>query len=389
MKQVHFLLRIVLANGAYDPGARTADALLDAHHTLTEWSTAVAAAGAAVTVVQRFHTSGRTERDGIAHELVKDSQQPWLSTKAAPAEFVSAIATQAADVVHVNGLIFPELIAGIRKACGPRTTIVAQHRSGEFPIRGSGVIGIWQRRHWRAGLAAADALSFTAREQAEAWRTAEVVGNQKILEIVESGTAMRRVDRLRARTAINVGGEPLILWAGRQTTTYDPLTVLGGLERALPHLPGAKAVMVAGDDTMVEPIDDRIRNSSTLRDRVVLASRVSRDELPNYYSAADVFVSGSQFDGGGQSLIEAMSADVVPVVTDIPTFRVIAGNSGARWALGDEAALAGALMRICGADVQGEREQVRNQYDRMLRWDAIARRTIDEYQALVLAKQHA
>ena len=111
--------------------------------------------------------------------------------------------------------------------------------------------------------------------------------------------------------------------------------------------------------------------------------------LPNYYSAADVFVSGSQFDGGGQSLIEAMSADVVPVVTDIPTFRVIAGNSGARWALGDEAALAGALMRICGADVQGEREQVRNQYDRMLRWDAIARRTIDEYQALVLAKQHA
>jgi glycosyltransferase involved in cell wall biosynthesis len=383
-----FLLRIVQVNAAYDPAARTPHALLDAYHTLTEWSAAIRDAGAAVSVVQRFHTAGEVERDGITYHLVKDSQQPWLSTKAAPAEFVAAIASRQADVVHVNGLIFPGLIAAIRKSCGARTTIVAQHHGGEFPIRGSGLIGLWQRRDWRRGLAAADALSFTAREQADAWRAADVVSAQKILEIVESGTTLRSVDRVRARAAIGVDGNPVILWVGRLTTSKDPLTVLEGLEGALPALPGARVVMVFGDDTLIEPVEQSVRGSA-LRDRVWLAGRVSRDELSNFYSAADVFVSGSHFEGSGYALIEAMSAGLVPVVTDIPSFRVIAGDSGARWPAGDAAAFAAALGRVCNGDMDELRTQVRAQYDRVLRWEAIAKRTIDEYQALADAKNSA
>ena len=380
------MLRIVQANAVYDPAARNADALLDAYHTLTEWSTAVSAAGAAVSVVQRFHTANRVERDGVTYHLVRDSQQPWLSTKAAPAEFVNAIAEQKADLVHVNGLIFPELVAALRKTCGEKTAIVAQHHSGEFPIRGSGLIGFWQRRHWKNGLAAVDALSFTTREQAEPWRQAEVVGNQKILEIVEAGTTMRHVDRLRARTAIDFDGEPLILWVGRQTTNKDPLTVLDGFERALPALPHARMVMVFGDDTLIDAVDQRVRSSDTLRDRVLLAGRVSREELPNYYSAADVFVSGSHFEGSGYALIEAMSAGLIPVVTDMPAFGVIAGDTGGRWPAGDAAAFAAALQRVCAGDRANHRERVAEHYARVLRWDAIARRTVDEYQSLVDAK---
>jgi glycosyltransferase involved in cell wall biosynthesis len=384
-----FLLRIVQANAVYDPAARTADALLDTYHTLTEWSAAVSAAGATVSVVQRFHSAGRIERDGAGYVLVKDSQPPWLSTKAAPAEFVAAIAAESADVIHVNGLIFPALIAAIRKACGPRPVIVAQHHGGDFPIRGSGIVGLWQRRQWRAGLGGADALSFTAREQAEAWRAADVLTGQKILEIVESGTTLRTVERERARTAIGLSGEPLIVWVGRLTTNKDPLTVLAGLEQVLPQLTGARVVMVFGDNTLIEPVDQRVRESAILRDRVVLAGRVSRDELPNYYSAADVFVSGSHFEGSGYALIEAMASGVIPVVTDIPSFRAIAGDSGARWPAGDPAAFAEALRRVCGNDLAAERAKVRAQYERVLTWDAIAQRTVAEYQALLEAKRGA
>ena len=380
------MLRIVQANAVYDPAARTADALLDAHHTLTEWSTAVMAAGAAVSVVQRFQTAGSVDREGVSYQFITDSQPPWLSTKAAPAEFVAAIARQSADVVHVNGLIFPELVSAIRKACGSKTAIVVQHHAGEFPIRGSGLVGLWQRRHWRNGLAAADALSFTAREQADSWRAADVVSSQQILEIIEAGTTIRTVDRARARTAIGVGGDPLILWVGRRTTSKDPLTVLDGLERALPELPSARAVMVFGDDTLIDPVAQRVRESVILRDRVVLAGRVSREELPNFYSAADVFVSGSHFEGTGYALVEAMSARLVPVVTDIPSFRVVAGDSGALWPPGDAAGCAGALLRVASSGLPEQRERVTAQYVRVLRWDAIAKRTVDAYQELVHAK---
>jgi glycosyltransferase involved in cell wall biosynthesis len=381
------VLKIVQANAVYDPAARDPNALLDLYHTLTEWSTAMAEAGAQVSVVQRFHTAGRVERDGVTYEFVTDAHVPWLSTREAPPEFITAIARQAADVVHVNGLIFPQLVAGIRAAAGPHTAIVVQHHGGEFPVRGNGLVGLWRRNRWRGGLAAADAISFTAREQAGPWRAAGVLGDQRIVEIVESGTTLRRVDRDRARTAIGIHGDPLILWVGRLTTTKDPLTVLDGLEKALSELPHARVAMLFGDDTLIATVDSRVRSSPVLRDRVTLAGRISRDEIPNYYSAADVFVSGSHSEGSGYALIESMSAGVIPVVTDIPPHRVIAGECGARWTPGDGAACAAALMRVCSADPAEQRARVADHYGAVLRWDAIARRTIAEYQAVIDSKR--
>lgn len=377
------LLRIVQANAVYDPALRTAEALLEQYHTLTEWSAAMAGAGAVVSVVQRFHTPARVERDGVPYDFVTDQQAPWLLARDAPAAFVDAVAQQSPDVVHVNGLIFPQAVAAIRRAVGDRVTIVAQHHGGEYPVRGSGLVGLWRRRRWHLGLAAADAVSFTAREQAEPWRQAGVLGTQRVLEIVEAGTTLRAVPRDRARAAIDTAGDPLILWVGRLTTNKDPLTVLDGLERTLPDLPRARVVMVFGDNTLIAAVEERLRSSSVLAARVTLAGQVARDELPNYYAAADVFVSGSHAEGSGYALIEAMSAGVVPVVTDIPSFRVIAGECGARWPAGDGAALAAALRRVCQGDLASARDRVRAHYDRTLRWQAIAARTLREYQALV------
>ena len=121
-----------------------------------------------------------------------------------------------------------------------QAAIVAQHHGGEFPIRGSGLVGVWQRQRWRNGLAAADAISFTAAEQANQWRAAGVLADQRILTIVEASTTMRAVNRERARLAIGASGDPLILWVGRQTSNKDPITILDGLETALPRLPGLK-----------------------------------------------------------------------------------------------------------------------------------------------------
>jgi glycosyltransferase involved in cell wall biosynthesis len=307
-----------------------------------------------------------------------------LSTSDAPKAFVDAIAAPSPDVVHVNGLIFPSLVAAIRKAVGDRVTIVVQHHGGEFPIRGSGLIGWLQQRKWKRGLESANALSFTAREQAEQWRAAGVLADQRIIEIVEASTTLRTVDRERARAAINVSGDPIILWVGRLTTNKDPLTVLDGLERALPRLPKAQVVMVFGDDTLLVAVDDRVRASEILRGRVVLVGRLAREEMPNYYGAADMFVSGSHSEGSGYALIEAMAAGVVPVVTDIPSFRRIAGECGARWQPGDARQFADALVRVAGSDLDSQKASARERFASALSWDAIGRLTVSEYQEIRL-----
>jgi glycosyltransferase involved in cell wall biosynthesis len=375
-------VRIVQANAVYDPAAKTPAALLDLYRTLTEWSTAVARAGATVSVVQRFHTTASLERDGIRYEFVADKEPPWLSTKGAPPPFIEAIVKESADVIHVNGLIFPQLVASLRAKSGARTAIVVQHHGGEFPIRGSGLVGMWQRQRWKGGLAAATAISFTAAEQAEPWRAAGVLANQRVIEIIEAGTALREVGRERARTAIGAAGVPLILWVGRLTTNKDPLTVLDGLERALPALPDARVIMVFGDDTLIDSVDERVRGSALLSASVTLAGRVHHDEMPNYYGAADVFVSGSHSEGSGYALIEAMSAGLVPVVTNIPSFRAIAGDVGARWAPGDAADFARVLVPVCSTSLDAQKSAAIERFNRVLSWDAIGARTVAAYGSL-------
>jgi glycosyltransferase involved in cell wall biosynthesis len=105
--------------------------------------------------------------------------------------------------------------------------------------------------------------------------------------------------------------------------------------------------------------------------------------MPNYYSAADVFISGSHYEGSGYALIEAMSAGLVPIVTDIPSFRSITGDSGERWQPGDANEFASAVRRVASIDLSDQHARVRAQYEHVLRWEAIAHRTVAEYQSLV------
>ena len=374
--------RIAQVNAVFDPDATTPDALLDHYTTLTEWGAAMSGAGARVTVYQRFRSDARVERDGVTYEFVRDGHTPWLSTSGAPPAFVHAVARQPADVVHVNGLIFPRLVAGIRQLAGRQPAIVVQHHGGEFPVRGAGPVGAWRRKRWRDGLLAADAVSFTSADQAAPWRSAGVLVDQRVLAIVEAGTCLRPVPRERARVAAGVSGDPLILWVGRLTGNKDPLTVLDGLEQALPRLPGASVVMAFGGADLLADVTARVRSSPTLYPRVTLAGHVPHDEMPNYYAAADIFVSGSHAEGSGYALIEALSAGVVPVVTDIAPFRVIAGPCGARWPPGSASAFAAALLDVCARDAATARAQVKAHFDRVLSWEAIAATTLDAYREL-------
>jgi glycosyltransferase involved in cell wall biosynthesis len=377
------LLHIVQVNAVYDSDAKTPDALLDRYATLTEWSAAVANAGASVSVIQRFRADSTVVRDGITYQFLKDDQLPWLSTTAAPPSLIDAVLRTEPDVVHVNGLIFPGLVAALRRALPDRVAIVVQHHGGEFPVRGSGPVGLWRRRQWRQGLSVADACSFTAGEQAQAWRESGLLENQAVLEILEAGTRIRQVPRDLARAATGLSGTPLILWVGRLTANKDPLTVLDGLDVALPQLPDAKVAMVVSEAMLGDRVGERIGASAVLRDRVSVVGQVSHEEIANYYGAADVFVSGSHSEGSGYALIEAMACGLVPVVTDIPSFRAIAGHAGLLWPPGDAAAFSSALLDACSRGRVAEREKVQRQFDDVVRWEAIASRTVTAYRDLV------
>ena len=101
--------------------------------------------------------------------------------------------------------------------------------------------------------------------------------------------------------------------------------------------------------------------------------------MSSFYSAADVFVAGSHHEGSGYALMEALACGAVPVVTDIPTFRLLTadGTLGALWSPGDAGDCARALVAAGRRNLTAERERVADHFACELSWDAVGRRAVE------------
>jgi glycosyltransferase involved in cell wall biosynthesis len=369
-------VRILQLNLAFDGGVSEPSALLDRYRTLTGWSDALVSAGASVTVVQRFAKDNEVVRGSVRYRFVDDDGPALPSPSHAAAAVVEAVAVASPDVVHINGLMFPAMVQQVRSVC-PRAAIVLQDHAGMAPP------GAFQRlrdRSW-AGLKEADAWSFTAVEHAQPWRDAGLLGDVPVFEILEASASLAPLPRDRAIALTGLSGAPSLLWVGRLNANKDPMTVLSGFERSLSALPDARLYMIYSDATLEPDVRARLARSPRLADRVALLGRVPFDRIPEYYSAADVFVSGSHREGSGYALIEAMSCGAIPVVTDIPSFRAIAGECGRRWRAGHADGCAEALSAVA-SDPGSARAMAQDRFARHLSWTAIGRRTMDAYRSL-------
>ena len=233
---------------------------------------------------------------------------------------------------------------------------------------------------------AADAFLFAADEHADAWRQAGFIADdQAVYQVMPASSTLHQVPRVDAREESGLHGSPVVLWVGRLNANKDPLTVLDGFERALPDLPDATLSMIFGTGELFEDVRARIARSPALSARVRLAGVVPHERMAVFYSAADLFVVGSYHEGSGYSLMEACACGAVPVVTDIPTFRLLtgAGAVGALWTPGDADSCAGALAQVGRRDLLAERVRLADHFTRELSWDAVGHRAVEIYRKVL------
>jgi glycosyltransferase involved in cell wall biosynthesis len=382
-------MRIVQLNLAFDAAFRDPEQLLERYHTLTGWSRALTAAGADVRVVQRFSTDATIKRDGVVYAFVKGGKRgrpaPWNVSSG----MVAAVAGNAPDLIHVNGLMFPGMIRATRAVVGHARVIVAQDHSGRLPRRRVWPLQSLAQSRWARALGQLDACTFTSRELASRWHAAGLPKTVPIIEIPEASTTFAPVDRVTARSTTGISGTPALLWVGRVDANKDPLTVLTGFGRALTELPDARLWMVIPAHVDDSEIRAHIGTTAVLRDRVTILGPVDYRDMPRYYSAADVFISGSHHEGSGYALLEAMACGVVPCVTDIAAFRALVGDCGVLWRAGDAAAMAAALRDLTARDLHEQRQQVRQRFDKALSWPAVGQRTFDAYASLLERRRTA
>lgn len=366
-------MRVVQVNYAFDKGLTDPDALLDRYVTLTGWSEALADAGVgAVAVVQRFHRDAQIRRNGI----------DYLFRAGRIAE---AVAAYRPDIAHVNGLTFSVQTWMLRRALGPSTAIVAQNHADGGAVGRAPLL----RLFGRAGRGHIDAFLFAAAEHVEPWRRAGFIApGQATYQVMEASTALQPVPRRAARDASGMRGSPAVLWVGRLNANKDPLTVLDGFARTAGALPGATLTMIYSEADLLSAVRERLQRSPELAARVRLLGEAPHDRMASFYSAADLFVVGSHHEGSGYSLMEACACGAVPVVTNIPSFRLLTGNEtvGALWEPGDADGCARALLDVARRDLITERARLAEHFTRELSWSAVGRRAIEIYDAVLSSK---
>jgi glycosyltransferase involved in cell wall biosynthesis len=365
-------------NLALVPGLRPHE-LLDRLPGLGRFAASLAEEGARVTVLARAEEEADLRVGRLRLVAVRDGDEPFRPLRDPSAAVAATLRRLAPDVVHVGGFLFPVPVAAFRAALPRRVPILLQHH-GEPP--GEGRLGLLQRSFLRF----ADGVLVTCREIADEWIARGLVPRgMPVHEVLEASTDLRPVDRDGARAAARVDGEPAVLWVGRLHPRKDPLTALRAFEAALRRLPSARLHLVFGEAPLLGEVKALCAASPALARATRFVGPVPHEELPAWYSAADLFLTSSSSEGSNWALIEAMACGLPAVATAIPANRRVAAPGTAFFPPGDPEAGGEAIVRAALAP-PARGAQIRDHFERRLSWGVVAREALAGYRSALARK---
>jgi len=371
-------MHIACVSYFYEPQLTSPQELLTAYSTLSGWAEGLAAAGAQVTVVQRFGQDLELQYRDVHYFFVADPALRMGSMMDLASQVNRTVAQLEADVVHANGLWFAWQ-AGWLKRRLPDTPILMQDHGNLPPadrLRAAAV---------RLGLRGLDAVSFTAPEQAAPWQEGGYLPSRTpVFSLMEGSSRFHLQPRIVARAVTGLRGDPLCLWVGRLNANKDPLTVLEGFASTVSFLPDPRLAMAYGEDDLLLVVEAWLAERPEIAARVTLLGKLPHEEMEALYNSADLFISGSHKEGSGYAALEALACGVLPVLTDIPSFRALLGRGdiGMLWAPGDPDALACALVVAAQRLAPETPEEVRAYFEAHWSFEAIGREALVVYRQL-------
>jgi glycosyltransferase involved in cell wall biosynthesis len=377
------MIHVVQVGFHLDRREREPEELLDVWPTLSGGASAVSRNGVRVTVVYPAHRDAIIRHRGVDYRFVAErpaylrrGTQGSRPVRRPAVRMLDQVAALAPDLVHVHGLGLPTHAESIRKRL-PRTRLLAQDHADRPPRP-------WRRPVDRRAMRSYDAVAFTAREQAEPFLATRMFSPElPVFEVPESSTDFAPGDPALALEEAGIYGEPCLVWLGHLDANKDPLTVLGGLSSATPHLPDPHLWCAFIDAPLLRAVERRVAGDPVLGDRVHLLGPCPHARVERLLRAADALVQGSHREGSGYAIMEAMACGATPVVTDIPPFRRMAGEVGLFWDPGHVPSLRRALLHLGEEDRPLRRERVRKRFERELSWAAVGEKLASIYRALL------
>jgi glycosyltransferase involved in cell wall biosynthesis len=366
-----------------DPARRPLAELLHAWRDFGRNAASANRAGVRVTVLQASWEDGSHVVDGVTCHFVRDDrpvlQLPGGRTirRTRMPRLLHRLGQLAPTVIHFEGLLFPRHIR-LLAARFPGVPIIAQDHGSRVPT------GIRRMLH-RWGFAPLAGVMFSAREQAAPFQAANVLPpGLPVFEVMEGSVSFTPGDRARARTETGLAGDPCIFWLGVLDANKDPLTVLDAVDEVAQHRPAVRLWMCYKAAPLLDVVRERIARSNRLRQAVRLLGPLPHESVEQHLRAADFLVQASHKEGSGFGVMEALACGTTPLVTDIPSFRVITGRGafGGLFPRGDSAALARIIMEWADRDREELRRGAREHFERSLSYAAVGTQLVHAYRSV-------
>lgn len=353
-------MRIVFLSYNYSPDIHSPQEWLERINFYTGWSECMTKEHTVIRVDQ-INYEGNFMHNGIQYFCVTDRRK----VNYFPRKLNRFVKKLKPDIVVVSSFRFPLQVIQLRNCLGNKVKIILQHHA-EKPFTGI------KRLIQKFSSHKADAFLFTSNETGAEWVRKKNLDNiNKLHELVEVSSPFYPVDKNIAREKTHVSGSPAFLWVGRLNQNKDPLTAIKAFIRFAAWQPHAKLFMIYHTDELISDIK-KILSSNSGNSPVVMVGKIQHSELLYWFNSVDFFLSASHYEGSGTALCEAMSCGCIPLVTDIPSFRTICGNSGLLYEPGNEDALLSALMQTIHFKVEEEKNNALDRFKTELSFQAIS-----------------
>lgn len=381
------MMQIVHVTYFFDSRNLAAEEHIQQHYTITGWAEALQRRGHAVKVISRFHKNDYLRVNHVDYIFIRDRYGSRIRAWQLPWKFLRQVSRVNADVIHLHHLSLSWQTFMLRLMLPRKTAIVVQHHGGRLP-------GKLKRFFFNILNSAADGFFFTSLEQGQEWFMKKMP-HKKILPVMEGATFFNfsgrdtsmktdNEEKVKAAKKTGMNGDPVFLWVGRLDENKDPLTVLEGCRVLFRKLPQACLYMIYSDSSLEEEVQKKISSDPVLNSRVHLLGKIIHEEIRDYYLSAGYFVLGSHYEGSGYALSEALRCGCIPVVTDIPSFRMMTsgGSLGALWKPGDPGSLTEAVSKAMCKSRKETAEKCMEFYSHHLSFDAIAKKAEEHYSRL-------
>lgn len=377
-------VRVLHVSCYLDPAGREPAELLRAWPALTGVAAAAARVGMDVAVVQAASRTVTLKHDEVPVHFVQEARRSqlarWRSTWAAPlpVKLAAVVERLRPELIHFHSLSLPRHALYLQRRL-PAVPMLVQDHLDRLPPR-------WRRWISRRGLEGVAAVAFTAREQATDFIDAGVLSNDTpVFELLESSSQFTPGSQREAREQTGVHGDPSLLWVGRLNRNKDPLMVLEAVSRVLTVLPEAHLWCCYTTTELLSEIQGRLATEPQLASRVHLLGAVPHERVEALCRAADFFVLGSHKEGSGFAVIEAMACGLVPLLTDIPSFRRMTRDAevGVLVPPGDAEAMAHVIVEWSQRDRTSLRTAARKHFEKYLSFEVIGTELRGIYESIL------